>query len=357
MNISDYIFINNKIDNDNQLFCKDSTISLVKNMMLNEIEIPIIIHGLEGIGKKKLIFHMLKYLPNFREDNMYINIEKLKLLDIEQYSNLYYYNNVYFYNCKYEKNDKISKLIDNINKIFKSKLFIDSKKIFIMSNFDKLSKNNQLKLSNYVEKYYQNVSFIFTTSSLVKSDNKLKSLSFIIKYIPLNKNEFVTSFCNNFNMFFEDSYNLLNKDFFLDKFYQIYVNNEYNIGNTLHQINYLYLKEYINKKELNKKINILSIYETISIKLVNILLKYKKIKDLSIIRKKIFDINVMGLNLFKIVKIMIKNLINIDNLDSNLKYEFIDFANKYNLDNVNCDKPIIMFENFIIKLWIKLNNF
>lgn len=357
MNINDYIFINKKTENDNQLFCSEYRVNIFKKLIYKDLDLPIIINGLEGIGKKYTFLYLLKYLKKFNESDININLNNFKLLDYDIYQNLYHYSNIFYYNCKFEKNERFTKLLDNISKIFKSKLFIDHKKIFIISNFDKLNSFNQVKFTNYIEKYYNNVSFIFTISSLVKLNHKIKSLSFIINYKPLEKEQFTSIFENNFKIFFEDNFNFQNKKLFLDYFYKIYVNNKFNIGNTLHQINYLYLKEKINKKEMSKKINLMSIDEAISIKLVNYLLKYKKMKDISIIRKKIYDINVLGINLNKIVKNILKNLLNIDSLNSSIKYDILEISNEFNIMITNSDKPIIIFENFIIKLWIKLNNF
>ena len=218
--------------------------------------------------------------------------------------------------------------------------------------------NGQKKLSNMIEKYSCNVSFIFTVSSIDRIIPKIKSLVCKINYKSLSKNEFKSAFNHNFKNFFEDDEIFQNnKKYILDKFYQIYLNNEHNIGNTLHQINFLYLNEKINKKELGKKINLMSIYNQLSIQMLNMLIQSKKLSDYTMIRSKLYKYNTLNLDKIMLVKKILQNIASIDNMDNELKHEIMSLGNDFSKSYTKSDKSIIVLETFIIHLWKKLNNF
>ena len=118
-----------------------------------------------------------------------------------------------------------------------------------------------------------------------------------------------------------------------------------------------HLAEKINKKELGKKINLMSIYNQLSIQMLNMLIQSKKLSDYTMIRSKLYKYNTLNLDKIMLVKKILQNIASIDNMDNELKHEIMSLGNDFSKSYTKSDKSIIVLETFIIHLWKKLNNF
>lgn len=356
MNIDDYLFANFKPTNDTDLFCQNKLLTDLIKLFSNGMDLSILLHGPNGIGKKTVIIQLLRHLIGV---NMtFKKFEPMKTTaSSNDYNGLYRYDCVYYLNCKYLSNTELVNLIDKLVPVFKSKSVFDGRKIFIMTNLDSVSVSNQFKISNVIERYSTNVSFIFTSSSNNKIISKIKSLVCKLNYVPLTNKEFSTKFYSIFKHFFNDDEDIMNnKKMILNKFYTIYQNNKYNLGNTLHQINYLYLSEKINKKELNKKINTMSALDKMVVNLINTAIKLNDIKSYEILKTKLYKLKSLTIDDNLIIKSILKNILSIEKMDNDMKQKIIALGVEISENFHNTSKSIILLENFAIKLWAILKN-
>ncbi len=356
MTINDYLFANFKPKKESDLFCPKKITDILKNLFTTGIDIPILIHGPLGIGKKTALITMLKYIIPEKKKFEISDFEPMKTATSNDYSGLYRYNHIYYMNCKYFTNNELANMFNKLGPIFRSKSVFDSQKIFIITNIDTITFLNQQKLADAIGKYSTNVSFMLTSSSH-KVIHKIKSSVFMLNHIPLTNKEFRKRFFSIFKYFFEDDEDLLeNKTIILNKFYTIYCNNNYNIGNTLHHINFLYLSEKVNKGELNKKINLMSIYDKLAINLINSILKANEIQSYEVLKEKIYKMKSLTMNDTLIIKTILKHIIAIDKMDNDMKHKIVSLGTEVSEIMINTSKPVILLENFIIKLWAILKN-
>lgn len=355
MTIDDYLFANFKPKKEKDLFCQKQLLTNLTNLYTNGLDISILLHGPSGIGKRTLLVYLLKHITD-KSINV-DDFEPMKTSISNDYNGLYRYDCVYYVNCKYFTNTEFANLLDKITPIFKSRAVFETRKFFIMTNIDTLSTPNQQKIANAVEKFSTNVSFIFTSASNSKIIHKIKSLTCKLNYKPLTDKEFNKKFYAVFKKFFDDDEDLLkSKTMVLNKFYIIYKNNKYNIGNTLHQINYLYLSEKINKKELTKKINLMSVLDIMVVNLINTILKSNEIKSYEVLKAKIYKLKALTIDDMLIIKSFMNNIIAIDKMDNSMKHKIIMLGTEISQAIPNSSKSVILLENFVIKLWAILKN-
>lgn len=356
MIIDDYLFANFKPKKESELFCPKNIIEILKKLFTTELDIPILLHGPSGIGKRTAIITMLKYIVPEKKKFDMSDLGPMKTSTSNDYNGLYRYNNIYYMNCKYFTNSELANMLDKVGNIFRSKSIFDSQKIFIVTNIDTITTANQQKIANAIEKYSSNVSFIFTASSH-RILHKIKSSVLRLNHTPLTNKEFRKNFFSIFKYFFEDDEDLLNnKTMILNKFYIIYCNNNHNIGNTLHQINLLYLSEKINKKELNKKINLMSVYDIMVVNLINTILKSNDIKSYETLKEKVYKMKSLIIDDALIIKTILKHIIAIEKMNNSMKQKIITLGTETSQMMTNSSKSVIMLENFIIKLWAIFKN-
>lgn len=355
MTIDDYLFANFKPKKERDLFCQKTLLTNLETLYTKGLDISILLHGYNGIGKRTLILHMLKCITG--NPLTISSFEPMKTTTSNDYNGLFRYDNIYYLNCKYFTNTEFSNLFDKMTPILKSRSVFDNGKIVIMTNLDHISIPNQHKIANAIEKHSGNVTFIFTAASNSKLIYKIKSLVCKLNYTPLTNKEFNKKFFTVFKKFFDDDEDLLkSKTLILNKFYIIYQNNNYNIGNTLHQINYLYLSEKINKKDLAKKINLMSVLDIMTVNLINTILKSNEIKSYEVLKAKIYKLKSLTIDDMLIIKSFLNNIIAIDKMDNSMKQKIISLGTETSVSISNSSKPVILLENFVIKLWAILKN-
>ena len=356
MNTDDYLFANFKPKEERDLFCQNQMVDRLRKLFVNGLDISILIHGPSGIGKKTTVISLLKYIITDKKSFKFSDFEPMKTVASDDYGGLFRYNNIYYLDCKNFTNTEFSHMINKLVPIFKSRSIVDSRKIFIMTNLDTIIIANQQKIANVIEKFSTNVSFIFTSVSNNKIAHKIRSLVCKLNYVPLNDNEFKKKFYSIFKNFFDDEDLMDNKTLLLNKFYIIYKNNNNNIGNTLHQINYLYLSEKLNKKELSKKINLICIMDRLVINLINTIIKSNTIKSYEILKEKIYKMKSLTMDDIQIIKSFSKNIILMEKMDNDMKHKIIELCAENSESISKSSKPVILLENFVIKLWAILKN-
>ena len=337
------------------LFASETDINKLKSFYINNSDIPLLINGYKGSGKMTCIIGLLPsipcYLPTIKLEERINNIKYFKVFD-NDYPKLLYYENVFCLNLKIlHNNTDILNNLQYLHKLSKTKNFDeDEKKIIIISNIDTCNNESQRYLTFMIDKIYSHISFIFTTNTLSTINKKISSSCSIINFKPLNEEEFCKLFKLNFKKSFSNKENnkiILNNSI-VKQFYNIYVSNNYNIGTTIAQIKYHidvdgieFLKDKSKTNSLLKVIAQTFIKKKLILSTVNSALEIKKF---------LYTLVSLNINLIIFVKEVIKQLYNNSKLKQDIKLSINNELNKLTSEIYNSNKEVIIVETFFYKI-------
>jgi hypothetical protein len=339
---------------ENALFANEDIINKLKSFYINNIDIPLLINGHKGIGKKTCIFSLLTYipcyLPTIKLEDKINNIKYFKVFD-NDYPKLLYYENIYFLNLKIlHNNTDILNNLQYLHKLSKTKNFDENeKKIIIISNIDMCNDESQRYLTFMIDKIYSHISFIFTSHTTQILANKIMSSCSIINFKPLNEEEFSKQFKLNFKKSFsnKENNNVILNNSIVKQFYNIYVSNNYNIGRTIAQIKYHIDIDGIDfLKDKNKTNSLLNI---IAQKFIKKKLILSTVNSSLEIRKFIYILVSLNINLIIFVKEVIKQLYK-SKLKQNIKLIINEEVNKLSKEIYDSNKEVIIIETFFYKI-------
>lgn len=354
MNINNepFVIVKKYQTDNNCFFCCNDTLHNLKNI-LQTMDIPLLVKGKKGIGKKSTIFKLLKYIPDLKYLDLNDNLfeKKFSIIKNDTLNNMYKFENLFYINFELYVFSDYFKILKYISNLSKSKLHNERKVIFL-SNIHLIGITNQKILSNIVEKNSLNCAFIFTanSSNIVK---KLNNMLCIILFPYLDNIDFINKFNTYYKHLFSSTIQK-NSEFYFNKFYDIYKSNNHNINNTLYHINYLYCENLITKKELNKITNINSVINKLVIRLINKLLSTKRINHLNEIRSEIYKLLSINLNESYIIENTISILLKLD-IKNEQKYKLCNIASNISEQLPNCDKDTMLLENFFINVFNIIN--
>ena len=336
------------------LFANEDIINKLKSFYINNIDIPLLINGHKGIGKKTCIFSLLTYipcyLPTIKLEEKINNIKYFKVFD-NDYPKLLYYENIYFLNLKIlHNNTDILNNLQYLHKLSKTKNFDENeKKIIIISNIDMCNDESQRYLTFMIDKIYSHISFIFTSHTTQILANKIMSSCSIINFKPLNEEEFSKQFKLNFKKSFsnKENNNVILNNSIVKQFYNIYVSNNYNIGRTIAQIKYHIDIDGIDfLKDKNKTNSLLNI---IAQKFIKKKLILSTVNSSLEIRKFIYILVSLNINLIIFVKEVIKQLYK-SKLKQNIKLIINEEVDKLSKEIYDSNKEVIIIETFFYKI-------
>ena len=336
------------------LFANEIIINKLKSFYINNIDIPLLINGYKGSGKLTCIFALLTYipcyLPTIKLEDKINNIKYFKVFD-NDYQKLLYYENIYFLNLKIlHNNTDILNNLHYLHKLSKTKNFDeDEKKIIIISNIDICNNEAKRYLTFMIDKIYSHISFIFTSHTTQILPKKLISSCSIINFKPLNEEEFSKQFKLNFKKSFSNKENnkvILNNSI-VKQFYNIYVSNNYNIGTTIAQIKYHIDVDGIDFLKDNH--NTLSLLSLIAKKFIKKKLVLSTVNSALEIRKFLYTLVSLNINLIIFVKEVIKQL-NSSKLKQSIKFIINEESNKLSSEICHSNKEVIIIETFFYKI-------
>ena len=347
-------YLKQKYIPEKALFAVNTIIQSLKSFYINNIDMPLIVYGNKGIGKMTCILGLLGHIPCYLSNYDYTleqkinNIKYFKVLDNE-FTQLIYYENIYYLNIKVlHNNTDIINYLQYLYKVSKTRNFDENeKKIVIISNIDKCNHEAQRYISFMVEKISNHISYIFTSQSLVLLDKKIIASCAPIKFNNLDE----ISFCKIFKSNFKSTFMPTNKAFLyplnLKQYYQIYVSNKYNIGTTIAQIKYYLEKDGISfLKDKNKSC---SLMVNIAKNFVKKKLILSTVNSALEIRKFLYTIVSLNINLITFVQEVIKQLLN-SHLNVTIKLEIIEKANCLSKDIIASNKEVIIIETFFYNI-------
>ena len=329
---------------ENALFAKAETLQSFKNFYINNIDISILVSGAAGIGKLTSIIALLplvpSYLPDYENDKKINNIEYFKVLDAE-YNKVLAYENIFYLNIKVLNNQSdIANYLKYIYSIAKTRSITDEKKIIIINHIDKCNYDSQRYITFMLDKITTGVVYIFTTNTTNKIDRKIITSCASINFKYLDEDTFTTIFKHNYKKTFE------RKDLtpsILKQYYQIYVSNKYNIGNTIAQIKYNLAVN--GNKFLKDKTNICSLLSRIAANFIKKRLILSNVSSALDIRKFLYTLLSLNFELIIFVEEVVRQLLK-SKLNDNIKIIILEKAGVLTAELSNTNKEIIIVETF-----------
>ena len=337
-------YLKEKHIQEKALFAKSETIQAFTNFYINDIDIPILVSGAAGIGKLTTIIALLplapSYLPDYENDKKINNLEYFKVLDAE-YNKILAYENIFYLNLKVLNNQTdIANYLKYIYSIAKARSITDEKKIIILNHIDKCNYDSQRYITFMLDKITSGVAYIFTTNTTNKIDRKIITSCASINFKYLDEDTFTNVFKHNYKKIFA------RKDLtpsILKQYYQIYVTNRYNIGNTIAQIKY-YLATTGNSF-LKDKTNTCSLLSRIATNFIKKRLVLSTINSAQDIRKFLYTLLSLNFELIIFVEEVVKQLLH-SKLNDNIKTIILQKAGKLSAELHNVNKEIIIVETF-----------
>jgi hypothetical protein len=327
------------------------------------IDIPILLNGVPGCGKLSLLLGLITlapvYCPEFplkndkpdKPDNRRINnIIYLKSLDRE-YPKLLSYENLFMLNIKTLcSNTEIITYLKYIFKLSRSRSIDAAKKIFILAHIECCTNEQQRYIGLMMDKINDLTCYILTTTKINGINRKITASCACMNYGRLDK----TTFCNIFTTNYK---NVLDKQFllipYLEKYYQLYLDNNYNLGNTIAQIKYL----LCNGNPLPDKIQTSSdgndssggIIEIIARNFIKKRMKLATVNTALDIRRNIYTLLSINIDLLNFCKIIIRQLMT-SKLNNKIKGLILEQGGILSRDIIHVNKDIVAVETFIYAL-------
>jgi hypothetical protein len=236
--------------------------------------------------------------------------------------------------------------LKHIYKISKGKSIDGNTKIIVISNIEKCNTESQKYINFILDKLNGNTSYIFTTTKLNNINTKIKSSCARINFGYLNEKEFSTIFTFNYKSIFPQKHFISN---YLKKYYQIYINNQYNIGHTISQIKYIIESVDITIDKLQTDEYKQSLMYNIVKKFVKNKLKLSTINTALDIRKFLYTLLSLNIDLLEFCKVLVKELIG-RKLNDNTKRLIIEKAGILSNEISLINKEVISVESFLYNI-------
>ena len=297
----------------------------IKQFYKSNIDIPLLIYGVKGCGKVTAVLGLINnYVSKMiTSDNIQRinNIYYMKILD-KEYNKLLAYENLYYLNIDILANaGEILSYIKYLYKLSKGRSIDGVKKLIIISHIDKCNTETQKYINYILDKLTVNVSYIFTITNLNNITKKINTYCAKLHFGYLNTDEFRKVFLYNYNHIFEKKYC---DNEYMTQYYQIYINNHYNIGNTISQIKYLIYTNNLSMEHITLNSNTStksnqSLMYTIVNSFIKHYIKLSTINNALDIRKYLYTLLTLNIDLLDFIKMLIKQIICSDTLINNKK--------------------------------------
>ena len=338
---------------ENAFFTSRCFLDKLRNLYLANLDIPLLIYGLPGCGKITTLIGMISqcpaYFPSISDinDNRKMNnLDYMKIMDNE-YPKIFIYENLYFLNMAVlNNNTEITNYLKQIYKIAKSRSIDASRKIFIISHIDICSSDAQRYITFMLDKINSTTSYIFTTTKPNQLDKKIRAFCTRLGFQYPNQTEFENTFKNNYGNVLDKRYISLP---YLKKYWEIYCNNKYNIGNTLAQVKYLLSINDISLVKLNLDDNSKSLLDNIVNNFIKKRLKLTGICGAMDIRRYIYTLISVNIDLCEFIKCLVKKLIS-SKLNNKTKSLILEKAGLISAEFQIINKELISLETFLYNL-------
>lgn len=339
------------------LFAPYVFLTKIKKFYKSNLDIPLLIYGLKGCGKLTAILGLINHLPGYLQDieNIYDarkinNLYYMKILDRE-YEKLLVYENLYYLNIDILSNTtEIGLYLKHVYKIGKSRSIDGGKKVIIIANIEKCNIEAQKYINYILDKLNVNTSYIFITTKLNNLDYKIKSSCARINFGYLDEREFSKIFTFNYKIRNSEINGIFESKHFLPAYmkhyYQIYVNNQYNIGNTISQIKYIIEAQDITLEKLKTDEYRQSLMHNIVRNFIKKKLKLSTVISALEIRKFLYTLLSLNIDLLEFSRYLTKQLL-ASKINADSKALIITKAGALSYEFKKINKEVISVESFI----------
>lgn len=336
-------YFKNKFISEDHLFARSNFIEKLTNMFRSNCDIPIIIHGLHGIGKLTTCIGLINHLP-LSLKNPINNLDYFKVYD-HNYTKLLCLDTVFYLNLTIITGEsEILEYLKCINKISTTRSFNDEKRYFIIKGLDTVSHDIINFIKYMLDRLNSLSSFIFIVNKLNVLPRKILTTCAILHFPHLNKQEFDTIFKNNYKT------KLTNSDWLVsNKYYKIYENNQYNIGHTINQIRYLALSKNLNNTYFKNSDNLVSLDTIIVQNFTKNYLILSSIEKISDIRKFIYTLLSINYPIITFVQNLSRLIIK-SKLKNEQKYRIIEKTAYFSKIYKNANKEVIPLEGLLFNI-------
>ena len=193
-----------------------------------------------------------------------------------------------------------------------------------------------------LDKININAAYIFTTYSKNTINKKILSYCASINFKHLDETEFIKIFKFNFKNEFAKDKHILNISI-LKQFYEIYVENRYNLGNTISQIKYHLTNEGV--KFLKDNTNKISLLSKIANNFIKKKLVLSNVSTALDIRKFLYILLSLNVKLIIFVKEVVRQL-NKSKINSKIKCIILEKAFNLSKEIIDSNKEIVIIETF-----------
>lgn len=292
----------------------------------------IILYGKNGSGKytfAKCILYKLFGKDIYKTKKIILKLEDKNLKDISIIASSYHYE---IYLNDYLLNNKKS-LISIIRELCETKnINNDNYKFILIKNADFICKETLIKIKNISETYYSTCKFIFTTNSTSILSKYLKGLFEFIR-VPCPSIDEIKQYLKDICF--------LEKIIYDDKIIEYLIEKS---GKNMNVLMYLFEMSYPNK-EYKPQENIINIKLDKLIKHIN----SKKIENILIIRKELYDILANNINKIYIYKYIVNSYLYQD-ISHNHKAKIVEAAATFQHRSCDAYRETIHLEGFLIKI-------
>jgi hypothetical protein len=346
------------------LFASKSLLDKLRNLYSACLDIPILVYGLPGCGKLTTIVGMMPNCPayfpsiteryssstNLWDSRLINNIAFFKPLDEINFPKILIYENLYFLNIAILiNNTEITTYIKQIYKIAKSHSIDLSRKIFIITHIDLCNKEQQRYITFMLDKLNSLTSYIFTTTKVNMLDKKIRTFCAPIAFTYPSDTEFAEVFKYNYGIHSKTLEKKHLTHFYIKKFWEIYCNNRYNIGNTIAQIKYVLSIPDISLEKLKLNENNKSLLDNIASNFIKKKMKLTSLSGAMEIRRFIYTLLSINIDIVDFAKCLIKQLL-LNKFNRRTKQLIIEKAAEFSRAIPKINKELIAIETFIYQL-------
>jgi len=388
---SDDEYFKNKYVPENAIFALPDIIANIKSLYEHNLDIPILVYGGHGYGKLTCILgllpHIPSYLPDYAINNKVNNIHFFKILDAD-FNKIFFYENIFYLNMEILNNNneiidylkymyQIAKasnitIYDDIEEdsgcvggcssggvsssssgggsIDNKKTKVSDKKIIIFAHIDKCNSEAQRYIAFMLDKINNNVSYIFTTYSTNTIDKKIMTSCAPVNFKHIDESIFENKFVFNFKKSFAKDEIILTKPI-LKQFYQLYISNQYNIGNTISQIKYYLATQKTSFLKHSNDTTIDTTYTTslmsqIAANFIKKKLVLSNVSSALEIRKFLYIMLSLNMKLIIFIKEVVRQLLK-SKLNPTVKQAITQKASTLSAELIDVNKEIVIIETFI----------
>ena len=192
-------------------------------------------------------------------------------------------------------------------------------------------------------------SYIFTTTKINQLDKKIRTFCAPIAFTNPSEIEFAEIFKYNYGTHSKTLEKKHLTPFYIKKFWEIYCNNRYNIGNTIAQVKYVLSIPDISLDKLKLHQNNKSLLDNIASNFIKKKMKLTNLIGAMEIRRFIYTLLSINIDIVEFAKCLIKQLL-YNKFNTRTKTLIIKKAEEFSRTIPKINKELIALETFIYQL-------